>query len=171
MPYLRDESQDVARAYGAQTTPDIFVIDGEGRLRYRGAPDADQRSGLDAAWLRDALAARRRGAEPSRDAAQGLPRNGRTRDRATTGARPARHGGPDQPQIAHRRGGVAQVLEHGVRLGGTQLVEIREAGTATARAPASRAARTSSGVSPTSTAPVGSPYLSAAFWRAIATSS
>ena len=28
MPYLRDESQDVARAYGAQTTPDIFVIDG-----------------------------------------------------------------------------------------------------------------------------------------------
>ena len=40
MPYLRDESQEVARAYGAQTTPDIFVVDAEGRLRYRGAPDA-----------------------------------------------------------------------------------------------------------------------------------
>ena len=40
-PYLYDESQEVARAYGAKTTPDVFVVDGEGRLRYRGAPDAD----------------------------------------------------------------------------------------------------------------------------------
>src|SRR5918992_934385 len=42
---------------------------------------------------------------------------------------------------------------------------------ATARAPASWAARTSSGVSPTSTAPVGSPYLAAARSRATATRS
>src|SRR6187200_253677 len=41
MPYLHDESQDVAHAYGAKTTPDVFVVDSEGRLRYRGAPDAD----------------------------------------------------------------------------------------------------------------------------------
>ena len=40
-PYLHDESQEVARAYGAKTTPDVFVVDSEGRLRYRGAPDAD----------------------------------------------------------------------------------------------------------------------------------
>ena len=26
-PYLRDESQEVARAYGAKTTPDVFVLD------------------------------------------------------------------------------------------------------------------------------------------------
>src|ERR1700682_1896944 len=41
VPYLRDESQDVARAYGAKTTPDVFVLDAAGLLRYRGAPDAD----------------------------------------------------------------------------------------------------------------------------------
>jgi peroxiredoxin len=56
MPYLRDESQEVARAYGAKTTPDVFVLDSERRLRYRGAPDSDyddpsQRAG----WLREAL--------------------------------------------------------------------------------------------------------------------
>ena len=67
MPYLHDASQEVARSYGAKTTPDVFVLDGEGRLRYRGAPDADyddpdQR----ASWLRDALDALLTGAEPSR---------------------------------------------------------------------------------------------------------
>ena len=41
MPYLRDESQDVAHAFGAKTTPDVFVVDADGVLRYRGAPDAD----------------------------------------------------------------------------------------------------------------------------------
>jgi peroxiredoxin len=67
MPYLRDESQDVARAYGAKTTPDVFVIDGEGRLRYRGAPDADHNDpGLNAAWLREALDALLAGEEPAR---------------------------------------------------------------------------------------------------------
>lgn len=56
MPYLRDESQEVARAYGARTTPDVFVIDSGGRLAYRGAPDADwEDPALDARWLRDAL--------------------------------------------------------------------------------------------------------------------
>jgi peroxiredoxin len=67
MPYLRDESQEVARAYGAQTTPDIFVIDGEGRLRYRGAPDQDHNDpSLNAAWLREALDALLAGEEPAR---------------------------------------------------------------------------------------------------------
>jgi peroxiredoxin len=55
-PYLRDESQEVAAAWGAKTTPDVYVLDGEGRLVYRGAPDADHGDeGLRAAWLRDAL--------------------------------------------------------------------------------------------------------------------
>jgi peroxiredoxin len=54
--YLRDESQEVARAYDAKTTPDVFVLDGEGVLRYRGAPDADHDDpSQDAAWLRSAL--------------------------------------------------------------------------------------------------------------------
>lgn len=38
-PYLRDESQDVARAYDAVCTPDIFVFDRERRLRYNGRID------------------------------------------------------------------------------------------------------------------------------------
>jgi protein-disulfide isomerase len=56
MPYLHDADQDVARDYGARTTPDVFVFDGEGRLVYRGAPDADYEDpSLNAAWLREAL--------------------------------------------------------------------------------------------------------------------
>jgi hypothetical protein len=65
VPYLRDESQDVARAYDAKKTPDVFVIDGEGRVRYRGAPDADYEDpSLDAAWLRGALDAVLAGRDP-----------------------------------------------------------------------------------------------------------
>lgn len=38
-PYLHDESQDVARAFGAQATPEVFVFDSEQVLRYHGAID------------------------------------------------------------------------------------------------------------------------------------
>ncbi len=38
-PYLRDESQKVAEAYGAVCTPDFFVFDGSRKLRYRGKLD------------------------------------------------------------------------------------------------------------------------------------
>ncbi len=56
VPYLRDESQEAAHAFGARTTPDLFVLDPEGRLRYRGAPDSDYRDPeQNAAWLREAL--------------------------------------------------------------------------------------------------------------------
>jgi peroxiredoxin len=66
-PYLRDESQAVARAYGARTTPDVFVIDGESRLRYRGAPDADHRDDSQrAGWLRAALDSLQSGEEIAR---------------------------------------------------------------------------------------------------------
>ncbi len=64
-PYLYDESQHVARAYGAKTTPDVFVVDAEGRLRYRGAPDAEYDDpGQNAAWLRGALDAVLEGSDP-----------------------------------------------------------------------------------------------------------
>jgi peroxiredoxin len=56
MPYLRDEDQDVAEAYGARTTPDVFVLGVDGRLAYRGAPDADHDDpAQNAVWLRAAL--------------------------------------------------------------------------------------------------------------------
>lgn len=55
-PYLHDETQEIARAYDAQTTPHVFVLDSGGKLRYRGAPDADHRDpSLKAEWLRRAL--------------------------------------------------------------------------------------------------------------------
>ncbi|MFL5846518.1 MAG: hypothetical protein ACJ762_17675 [Solirubrobacteraceae bacterium] len=46
----------VATTYGATVTPEVFLLDGDGKLRYRGAPDADhedERQG--ARWLRNAL--------------------------------------------------------------------------------------------------------------------
>lgn len=43
-PYLFDESQDVARAYDAQCTPDFFLYDRDRNLVYRGQFD-DSRPG------------------------------------------------------------------------------------------------------------------------------
>jgi peroxiredoxin len=55
-PYLRDSTQEVASAWGAAVTPDVYLLDGDGRLAYHGAPDADHGDeSLAAGWLRDAL--------------------------------------------------------------------------------------------------------------------
>ncbi len=43
-PYVVDETQDVARAYGAVCTPDFFGFDRDGKLAYRGRLDASGRS-------------------------------------------------------------------------------------------------------------------------------
>ena len=42
-PYLYDESQAVARAYGAECTPDFFGYNADGKLQYRGRLDASGR--------------------------------------------------------------------------------------------------------------------------------
>jgi peroxiredoxin len=59
-PYLSDETQEVAKAYGAACTPDFFLYDNQRKLVYRGQLDAsrpgntipvtgaDLRAGLDA---------------------------------------------------------------------------------------------------------------------------
>jgi peroxiredoxin len=55
-PYLWDSSQTVAKDWGAQVTPHLFVLDSDLRLRYEGAPDGDHRDPAQrAAWLRQAL--------------------------------------------------------------------------------------------------------------------
>ncbi|NWG74948.1 MAG: thioredoxin family protein, partial [Rubrivivax sp.] len=41
--YLHDETQQVARAYGAVCTPDFFGFDAQGKLRYRGRLDASRK--------------------------------------------------------------------------------------------------------------------------------
>lgn len=45
-PYLYDETQDVAKVYGAECTPDFFLYDGDLKLQYRGQYD-DSRPGND----------------------------------------------------------------------------------------------------------------------------
>jgi hypothetical protein len=42
-PYLYDQSQDVARAYGAACTPDFFGFNDRLELQYRGRLDASRR--------------------------------------------------------------------------------------------------------------------------------
>lgn len=41
-PYLYDETQDVARAYHAACTPDLFLFDGDLKLVYRGQFDGSR---------------------------------------------------------------------------------------------------------------------------------
>ncbi|MBN2304912.1 MAG: thioredoxin family protein [Anaerolineae bacterium] len=55
--YLYDESQEIARAYGGTHTPHVFLLDGNGVLRYRGAIDDnyDDPDAVTQTYLRDAL--------------------------------------------------------------------------------------------------------------------
>ena len=55
--YLRDDSQEVARAYSAERTPEAFVFDKGGTLRYHGAIDDNYESAnaVKDNYLRDAL--------------------------------------------------------------------------------------------------------------------
>ena len=54
--YLYDEDQSVARRYGPERTPEVFLFDGEHRLVYHGTPDSDhQDPGGAEPYLRDAL--------------------------------------------------------------------------------------------------------------------
>lgn len=56
-PYLVDETQEIAKAYGAACTPDFFLFDAAGRLFYTGQFDATRPRGgtADGADLRDAV--------------------------------------------------------------------------------------------------------------------
>lgn len=68
-PFLFDESQDTARAFGAACTPDIFVYDGAGALFYRGQLDDTRPGGAtpDGRDLRAALDALLQKASPPND--------------------------------------------------------------------------------------------------------
>lgn len=65
-PYLHDESQQTARAYGAERTPEVFLLDAQMKLRYHGAPDdnyEDPRK-VKKSYLKDATAALLAGKDP-----------------------------------------------------------------------------------------------------------
>lgn len=56
VPYLLDESQEVARSFGATRTPEVFVLNADHDVVYSGAPDADYDDpSLRASYLRAAL--------------------------------------------------------------------------------------------------------------------
>jgi hypothetical protein len=69
-PFLFDQTQDVARAFRAACTPDLFLFDGALRLAYRGQFD-DSRPSLPrpvtGSSLRSAIAALASGKAPSPD--------------------------------------------------------------------------------------------------------
>jgi peroxiredoxin len=68
-PFLYDETQEVARAYAAARTPEVFVFDASHSLVYHGAPDADhQDPSQDARYLREALDAAFTGSAPAKAA-------------------------------------------------------------------------------------------------------
>lgn len=68
-PYLVDDTQEVARAYRAVCTPDIFVYDAKRTLRYHGRIDNNWKdaSKVTSHDLRDALSVMVRGSVPSVD--------------------------------------------------------------------------------------------------------
>lgn len=58
-PYVVDRGSTVARAFGAERTPEAFLFDAQGRLVYHGTIDdnAEHADQVKAAYLADALAA------------------------------------------------------------------------------------------------------------------
>lgn len=66
-PYLIDETQEVAKAFGAVCTPDIFVYDRERKLAYHGRIDDNWKepSKVTQRELRDALEKLIRGERPA----------------------------------------------------------------------------------------------------------
>lgn len=62
-PYLIDETQDVARAYGAVCTPDFFGFNADGLLQYRGRLDSAANQEENASTVHELVDAMRRIAE------------------------------------------------------------------------------------------------------------
>lgn len=65
-PYLHDASQEIAKAYGAERTPEIFIFDKDRKLRYHGTIDDNYENpeAVTVSYLRNALDAVLAGNEP-----------------------------------------------------------------------------------------------------------
>ena len=72
-PYLHDEDQTVARAYGAACTPDFFGLDAAGKLRYRGRLDEGRTTPPPAGARRELVEAMRAIAATGAGPAQQFP--------------------------------------------------------------------------------------------------
>jgi peroxiredoxin len=65
-PYLRDGTQEVARSYGAERTPEVFLFDADRKLIYHGTIDDnyDNPDAVESTYLRDAIEAALAGRAP-----------------------------------------------------------------------------------------------------------
>lgn len=75
-PYLFDESQAVAKAYGAVCTPEFFGYDADLRLRYRGRLDASRKEAAPEDARRELYLAMREVAETGRTSMEQIPSMG-----------------------------------------------------------------------------------------------
>ena len=75
-PYLLDESQDVAKAYGAVCTPDFFGYNAEMKLQYRGRLDASRKEAAAPDVKRDLFEAMKQVAQTGRGPEEQIPSMG-----------------------------------------------------------------------------------------------
>lgn len=75
-PYLYDETQSVARSYGAACTPDFFGFDDSGGLQYRGRLDASRKQSGPSDLRRDLFEAMKTVAETGKGPADQIPSMG-----------------------------------------------------------------------------------------------
>ncbi|MDH5473882.1 MAG: thioredoxin family protein [Gammaproteobacteria bacterium] len=75
-PYLIDETQAVARAYGAVCTPDFFGYNADLKLQYRGRLDASRKEAADPGVRRDLFEAMKQVAETGSGPAEQIPSMG-----------------------------------------------------------------------------------------------
>jgi peroxiredoxin len=75
-PYLFDESQAVAKAYGAVCTPDFFGYNADLELQYRGRLDASRKETAGADVRRDLFEAMKQIAETGRGPLEQIPSMG-----------------------------------------------------------------------------------------------
>ncbi|WP_456378381.1 thioredoxin family protein [Thiolapillus sp.] len=72
-PYLLDEGQQVAKAYGAVCTPDFFGYNADLQLQYRGRLDASRKEAAPEDARRDLFEAMRQVAETGKGPEQQIP--------------------------------------------------------------------------------------------------
>jgi peroxiredoxin len=75
-PYLLDESQEVARAYGAVCTPDFFGYNAALELQYRGRLDESRKEAADPGVRRDLFEAMKQVAETGHGPREQIPSMG-----------------------------------------------------------------------------------------------
>ncbi|MGE0785750.1 MAG: thioredoxin family protein [Sandaracinaceae bacterium] len=91
-PYVVDDTSNVARAFGATRTPEVFLFDGRGRLAYHGAVDdnAHEPASVQQHYLRDAIDALVAGRAITSATTRSIGCTIKFRDAAAAPAAPAR---------------------------------------------------------------------------------